>query len=236
MRKFNTLLIDSDTSTRSTLSQACSEVIDFGEFHFYRTLENGLAVLADKDILINVVFVSVKFDEDSIIDFLQRATNTINGERCTFISLCTPPYTKETDKKKALPGFLGSIQAPFSIEALTQLTRSSDSARQAIEQKKLEDNIRRIISETSTLLKVVAKLQSSGYTAELQKQQLKSLGEKIKSLHKTQKTKYFEILIEIFSTTPSPEVLPDRFNYSGASTRLKKRFKNEIISELKKNS
>jgi len=236
MRKFNTLLLDSDTSTRNTLSQACSEVIDFGEFHFHRTLEGGLAVLADKDRIINVVFVSVKFDEASIINFLQKAPTTINGERCTFISLCTPPYTKETDKKKVLPGFLGSMQAPFSIEALTQLTRASTSARQAIEQKKLEVYIRNIISETSNLLSVVAKLQSSGYSAELQKQQLKSLGEKIKSLHKTQKVKYFEILIEIFSTTPSPEVIPERVNYSGASTRLKKRFKNEIITELKKNS
>lgn len=85
--KYESIIIETDTGSRNRLKQAALAVPEFGKVEFQSSPAEAIYRLNNGPERCDLVFISYRFDQASIMSFIREAKNAKQGQDAAFIMI-----------------------------------------------------------------------------------------------------------------------------------------------------
>lgn len=230
--KLEAIAIDNDIQARMRLKQATMSVPLFGKVVMCGTIYEGFAKMESTDLDIGVVFFSSKFPQDERADFVKRAKDLKSGRDSAYVVVMdTGNQNAAKIASSVMQGADGFLLEPFSVEQLVEITRLATRVKRERTFKREKIALSLMIREAMAQLDMVAFMRGVGVEPSTAMRKLKELTDSLPSLSPELKRVYLELLVEEFQNAPIPKKSLQKNNYSGASSRVKRRMEQKIMKE-----
>ena len=216
------------------LKQATTPVQLFKQTVLFNNLDEALNKI-EVDDGGDIIFLSSRFPEKDISDFISKAKKTKRGQDSTFVMVLG---AKDSQSPKLpeymLLGIDSFLFEPYSVDGLV------DTAHLAIKIKGERKETREKLAITVMVKDIAKQIDSLAITNKLGLKsskiaaRLEALGASISRLPPESMQIYFNVLVEEMMNAPIPERMAQMESYKGASTRVKKVIEKKIIDELEK--
>ncbi len=233
--KFNSIIADPDVQTRMRLKQATSSVGQFGEVYQSTTLGEASAKI-EQEKHWDVVFISNKFTEGEVTDFILRAKQHKGGQDAAFIRvLKSKDQQNSTIAAGMLQGIDGFLFEPYSVDQLVDITTLSAKIKSERSDTRQKLAMELILSDVIKQLDLVAFLKSAGFEVTRSATRLKDMCLSLQGASSGEMLEvYHEIAIKNFGEAPLPKPMFQAKQYAGVSSRVKKKMEEKLIQEVEK--
>ncbi|RIL10224.1 MAG: hypothetical protein DCC75_04840 [Proteobacteria bacterium] len=222
-RKYDALLVDETLSSRMTLKQFTSYVIEYGKVYQCGSIANALTRLSGEDN-IDMIFVSHHFDQKAIHRFISDAKNTRQGRDSSYILVMeSKKQDTNTAVKDVLGGADGLLLEPYSVESLVEITKIAVEVRKERLAAREAAALQFLINEMANQLDQVASNLANEAARGQDWKALKDSGQTVKDLQPATLEIYYDILCEMTMNRPAPRKVFQKIKYEGASSRVKRR-------------
>lgn len=232
--RYNALVVDPDARTRMLLKHATSSVITFGLVNLYQNLFSALEKL-DGDERCDVIFVSYKFQQDEIRDFIQRAKEHPQGQDAAYILVAKPEEQDSTTvADKVMMGTDGFLFEPYSVDSLIEITKLASRVRKERSGSRQIAALEFVINEFMNHLNLIAYSKSMGIDVGRALRKLREMSQFLYALDDESRQIYYQLIIDTLVNTSVPTRIFQRKKYTGASTLVRKKMEQKLLEDLEK--
>lgn len=229
--KFDAVIVDADISTRMRLRQATGSVPQFGKVAVVGDTHEALGRLGTPDRC-DVVFLSSKFEDNDIQEFVRRGKETKQGQDSTYILvLGTNNQDSSTIANSVMIGVDGFLFEPYSVDQLVEITTLSAKVRRERGLARERVAITLTVTEMVKQLDLVAFLKGAGTEPGTSIKKLRDLAQPLHNLNSETLPIYWEVAMKTFEEAPPPKKAMRVDNYKGASSRVKKRMEQKMVEK-----
>jgi DNA-binding NarL/FixJ family response regulator len=235
-QKYDALLVDPDIQSRMRLKQATTAVTNFGkvlQVGSFKEAQDKLRATTNCD----VVFISYKLDMPDITGFVKAAKETPQARDAAYILvLGGKDQDSSTVATSVISGFDGMLFEPYSVDNLLEITEIAARVRKERSRAREEAAIRLLVSDLMNQLDFVAYLKKSQGDSGRVLKKFKETCAVLKTLSPESLAIYSSLAVDMFEQAPLPKKVFQRKNYSGASSRVKKKMEDKLLAELGKDT
>lgn len=229
-QKFSAWVIDRDMDARMRLKQATNSVPTFGQVKLVNSLEDSQKGL-EQSPHVDVIFMSHRFGQDQITDFIRKAKSTKGGMDSAYILvLQTADQDSNTVAQNVLIGADGFLLEPYSVDNLVEITALADRVKRERSMEREQAALKFLVEDVIKQVDRVAFIKSCGFDVGRNLKKLKDMCSVFYDLQSESKEVYYEIAIDLFMNAPLP-VTPQK-NYKGVSDRVKKKMEAKLLAEM----
>lgn len=229
--KYDAFIVDPDLDTRMRLKQATSSVHNFGKVHQLQGLREANQKLGTDDRC-DVIFLSYRFDQAELSEFIKQAKATKNGQDAAYILVMK---SKDGDSSKVaanvMVGADGFLFEPYSVDYLMEITNLAARVRLERSDAREKAALNFIVHDIINQLDVVATMKAQGFEVVTALKKLKELCTVFKTLTPDSTKYYYDIAIKLFGDAPVPKKIETK-KYGGASSRVKKRMEQKATEQI----
>ena len=231
--KINALLINPDLEARMRLKQATTVVPSFGSVWQISTLNEANSRLNGSDRC-DVAFIAYnRFAKDEVVSFIANSKKTKQGQDTTYILILgTAEQGSSIVAQNVMIGADGFLLEPYSVEALQDLVQLSVRVKKERSVARESAALRFLISDIMNQLDLVAYTMASGVKVSRSMKRLSELCTVLGTLQAQSLELYNKLVVEMFENAPLPKKAPPAKQYTGASTRVKKKLEEKMLNEL----
>lgn len=233
-QKYDAMLIDPDIGSRMRLKQATTAVTNFGKVGQVSSLREGFDRLKVGDRC-DVFFISHKFELEEITAFVKNAKAITQGQDAAYIVILGgKDQSSSTVAASVMSGFDGFLFEPYSVDNLREITEIAARVRKERARAREEAALRLLISDMMNQIDLLSYLkQTQGESGRAMKKFRESCA-MLRTLSPESFELYRGLAIDMFESAPLPKKIFQRKNYSGASSRVKKKMEDKLLAELEK--
>lgn len=233
-RRYNAIVADPDARTRMLLKHATSSVVNFGAVNLYQNLHSPLEKL-EGDEHCDVIFVSYKFQQYEIKDFIQRAKERPQGQDAAYILVAKPEEQDSTTvADNVMIGTDGFLFEPYSVDSLIEITQLASRVRKERSSTRQLAALEFVINEFINYLNLIAYSKSMGLDITRAMRKLREMGQFLRTLDGEAQQMYYQLLIDTLVNAPLPTRIFQRRKYTGASTLVRKKMEQQLLVDLEK--
>lgn len=220
--KFEAIIVDPDIDSRMRLKQATTAVHNFGKVYQLNTPKEALEKLCSGERA-DVIFVSHRFDEGMVKDFIAEGKKSQGGQDAAYILvLKAKDQGGSVVAQSMLMGVDGMLFEPYSVDQLVEITQLASRVRKERSDARAEAAIKILVNEMMNHLDAVAGNLAKDLEAGRSVKSLKDAAATIPT-DPEQFKKYLDIGGEMFINAPTPKTIFGRTRYAGPSKRIKDR-------------
>ena len=226
--RFNILIIDPDSQSRGNLKQAALALPSFKKVYVCSFLREGIDK-ADGTEPIDVVFVSYRFPQEEVEEFVAEAKKLSRGKDWAYVAVLKAKEQKnDVIANSVIGGLNGFLFEPFSADNLREIAEITAKVKLEAESRRRQAAILVLLKEVSGHLDAVAFYKKRGTETPIANRKLAESSQNLKKFKGEMFGDYVETLIDYFSTIQPPPSL----NYNGVSERVRKRMEEKMLKEL----
>jgi len=230
----HSVIIDSNVSKRMQLKQATTSLALFKATIQMSELNEALNKF-DHGQPLDIVFLSNRFTDEQIKDFVSTAKPKKTFAECAFILVVESGKNDNGNLPRyLLLGIDGFLLEPYSVDRLIETSKIAAKVKKDRSQQRIKAAVEILITDISTTFNALVSFKSADIPAAKIEAKFKKAAATIQTLDIEAQEFFRNRLIDIWSKLEAPEakiVLP---NYSGASSRIKKILEDKVISQLEK--
>jgi response regulator RpfG family c-di-GMP phosphodiesterase len=230
--KFDAILIDPDLNSRMRLKQATSSVHNFGHVGQVGELNEAMQKLRNNDSC-DVIFISYRFDQNEVINFIRQAKETSRGQDVAYIQvLKSNSGDSSTVAQNVIGGADGLLFEPYSVDYLLEITNLAARVKKERSGAREKAAIQVLVQDVVNQVDQLYFLKSSEMdTTRAQKKLAESLAV-LKSLGPESMQTYYDLAVNAFEAAPVATNVSKYKKYAGVSERAKKRLEKKVQAEL----
>ena len=233
-QKYDAILIDPDIGSRMRLKQATTAVTNFGKVGQVGSLREGFERMRAGERC-DVVFVSHKFDLADLTSFVKNAKAIPQGQDSAYIVvLGGKDQDSSTVAASVMSGFDGFLFEPYSVDNLKEMTEIAARVRKERARAREEAALKLLITDIMNQIDLVAYLKQMQSESGRAAKKLRESCAVLKTLSPESFELYRSLAVDLFEQAPLPKKVFQRKQYSGASSRVKKKMEDKLIAELEK--
>ncbi|MBX7137816.1 MAG: hypothetical protein K1X83_07510 [Oligoflexia bacterium] len=235
--RYDAFIIDSDIDTRMRLRQATSSVQQFGKVTALNEPRDATMKLQSGAEHCDVIFLSCRFDDKEIAEFVRAAKETKFGQDAAYILvLNTNNQDSSTVANSVMLGLDGFLFEPYSVDQLVEITVLSAKVKKERSVARERIALTLMMTDMMNQLDLVAYLKSTGILPETSWKKLTEFAAPLRNLGPESFALYCDIAVAMFSNAPAPKRSFKTENYKGASSRVKRKMEQKLIAETEKQS
>jgi len=229
---FDAIITDPDLDTRMRLKQACSSVHQFGKVFQAQSLKDASARIGE-GMPIDVVFISYRFDQGEVTNFIRDAKALKAGQDTAYILvLRSKDQQSSTVATNVIAGFDGFLFEPYSVDQLVELTELAARVRRERSNEREAAALRFLLNDIMNQIDQIAYLKAAGFDMGPSMRKFKDMCSVLGTLSPESKVIYEILAVDLFEQAPLPKKIFQRKIYGGASSRVKKRQEKEIAAQI----
>jgi response regulator RpfG family c-di-GMP phosphodiesterase len=233
MESYDALVIEPDLDSRMRLKAAMTSVPAFKQNFQVGKIKEGQQKIDTSSKAIDVVFVSYRFTEEEVNEFLQYAKAAPITQDAAFILIKKSQDQQSTSiASSVLAGADGLLFEPFSVDQLMEITRIASKVKKERSSAREEGALKFLLSDVINQIDQVAYLKACEYETGTSMKKLKEMCGVFASLSPESKEIYNRIVIEAFENAHIPKMVFQRKKYTGASSRVQKRMEKKTLGAL----
>lgn len=235
-QRYDGLLIDPDIQSRMRLKQATTAVTNFGKVNQVGNLREAAKTLGSVGRC-DVIFISFKCEAEEAAAFVKTAKATPQGQDAAYILvLGGKNQESSTVAASVMSGFDGLLFEPYSVDNLLEITQIAARVRKERSRAREEAALKLLMTDIMNQLDLAAYLKQSGSESGRVIKKLRDTCAVLKTLSPESLELYKEISISMLENAPLPKKVFQRKQYSGASSRVKKKMEDKMLAELENDS
>ncbi len=232
--KYEAFIVDSDLDSRMRLKQATSSVHNFGKVQQIAALKEAVSKLSGPDKC-DVVFISYKFDQSEVTQFIKEAKQTPHGQDAAYVLVLRgQDQDSQTVASNVMIGADGFLFEPYSVDNLIEITSLAARVKRERSKSREAAALKFLITDVMNQVDLIAFLKQSGYEVGRSLKKFKDLCGVFQTLEGDSKDLYFELAIKMFEEAPLPKTMFQNKKYAGASSRVKRLAEKKVMAELEK--
>lgn len=229
--KYDTLVIEPDMSARMRIKTATSAVPTFGRVIQCGTITEGRERL--KSERYDVIFISCQFPQEETAAYIKSSKESANGQDAAFVLILkTQKQEASSVAQNVLVGADGLLFEPYSVDSLVEITRLAAKVKGERAVARETAAIKVLLSDVMEQTNLVAYLKSMKVDASRHHKKLKEMCAIFESFDEHKRQLYIEVAVEQFINAPLPTPPKNLPNYSGVSSRIKRRIEEKIAAKL----
>jgi DNA-binding NarL/FixJ family response regulator len=229
---FDAIITDPDLDTRMRLKQASASVHQFGKVFQASSLRDAQSRLASGET-IDVCFLSYRFDQMEVTQFIKDAKGTKGGQDTAYILvLKSKDQQSSTVATNVIAGFDGFLFEPYSVDQLVELTALAARVRKERAGEREAAALRFLLNDIMNQVDQIAYLKAAGFDMGPSMKKFKEMCSVLQTLEPESKIIYYNLAIDLFEQAPLPKKIFQRKIYGGASSRVKKRQEKAILEQI----
>ncbi len=226
--RFNVLIVDPDSASRGKLKQAALSLGKFNKVHTTSSTDEALGKTDGVDV-IDVVFISYRFSEQQIKEFIAKCKTSKAGAEWAFILVVQAAgQSNEAVANALLGGANGFLFEPYAADDLRAIAELTAQVKSENEDRRKRAAAMILFAEVISHVDAMAVLQAKGRDIKMAKKRLEEKSKALANLKKTDPTIFIESAIEAFGKAP----LVGGNRYSGVSKRVKAKLEQQLLKEL----
>ena len=135
-----------------------------------------------------------------------------------------------------MSGFDGFLFEPYSVDNLLEITQIAARVRKERSRAREEAALKLLISDLMNQIDLVAYLKQMQSESGRAMKKLRDTSAMLKTLAPESFELYQGLAIDLFEQAPLPKKVFQRKQYSGASSRVKKKMEDKLLAELESDS
>lgn len=232
--KYDAIICDSDLDARMRLKQVTTSVINFGKTFQYQSLRESLTKLNGAE-RVDVVFVSHRFTREEIGEFVGQAKQTAQGQDSAYILVMKASQQDSGSvAQNVMLGVDGFLFEPYSVDQLVEITELSARVRKERSLARETAAFKFLLNDIVNSLDLIAFMKASGMEVGRQVRKLKELSTLFTTLSPESTEIYYGVMIDVFEAAPLPRKVPQKRQYSGASSRVRKKAEEKMVEDLER--
>lgn len=232
--RFNAIVVDPDITTRMRLKHATTAVPQFDEVHLKNSLDEALWPL-DGNERCDVIFISYLFDLKEVTNFIERAKQTKQGRDSAYVLvLKTKDQDHSTVANSVMLGVDGFLFEPYSVDSLVEITNLATKIRREREAAREKLATTLLLTDVINQLDLVASLKSLGYAVGNSLKKLHELCQNLHNMPAETLQPRLETIVKLFTEIQVPRKVFQAKQYTGVSSRVRKRMEEKILTEIQK--
>lgn len=230
-QKFDAVIIDPELDTRMRLKQATSSVHQFGKVHQQQSLREAMGRLSG-DERCDVIFISYRFEQPEIVEFIKQAKGTKSGQDAAYVMLMR---SKDQDATKVATNVMigadGFLFEPYSVDYLVEITNLAAKVRKERADTRERGALTFLVNDIINQLDLVSSMKAQGFEVVTSMKKLKEMCTVFSTLSPESFQVYTDVAIKQFGDAPVPKKIAQK-KYGGASSRVKKKLEQKIAAEM----
>ncbi len=224
-------------SSRMKLKQAATQVTDFGVVTPMGTLQDGLTALTNGERNFDVIFVSTRFDQKEISQFVIQAKQIKQGEDAAYVMIMkAQPQGNASLAENMILGGDSVLCEPYSVDSLVEITRLAARVKKERQGGREKIAINLLLTDIINQVDVVSYLKSSGCELGTSAKKLREMAAVLGNLTPEMREYYYEAAVNAFTEAKIPPKAMAAKKYVGVSTRVRKKIGDKIVSSMTKGS
>ena len=238
MSRYNCIILDPDMPSRMKLKQATTQVSDFGKVTPVGTFMDANNILTNADNHMDIIFVSSRFDNELIVNFINEAKKTKSGQDSAYILIMKAlPQGGATLAQSLMMGGDSILCEPYSVDSMLEITRLAAKIKKERSDARERIAISLFINDIVNQIDVVACLKASGCEPGTSVKKLREMCNSLKNLSQEMQTYYLDSISEKFiEAKVPPKALTGAKKYGGVSSRVKRKMESKIIASMNKSA
>ena len=233
MDTYDALVIDPELDSRMRLKQAMSSVASFRGSVQFGKLREVITKLETSITPTDVIFISYRFDENEVIEFISQAKKINASQDAAFIVIKRSHDKQSTSiATSMLGGADGLLFEPFSVDQLVDITQIASRIKKERFQAREAIALRFLLADVINQIDQLAYLKSCEYETGPAVKKLKDMCSVFHSLSMESKSIYFNLAIDTFEASPAPKLIFQRKKYGGVSSRVSKRMEKKTLEQF----
>lgn len=233
MGSYDALVIEPDLDSRMRLKAAMTSVPAFKQSFQVGKVREGQQKIDTSQRPIDVVFISYRFPEEEVSEFIQYAKAAPMAQDAAFILIKRSQDQQSTSvASSVLAGADGLLFEPFSVDQLVEITRIASKVKKERSAAREEGALKFLLLDVINQIDQVAYLKACDYETGSSMKKLKEMCAVFANLSSESKEVYNRIAIEAFESAPVPKMVFQRKKYTGASSRVQKRMEKKTLGAL----
>jgi response regulator RpfG family c-di-GMP phosphodiesterase len=233
-KRYDTITIDPDLDSRMRLKQAMSSVYNFGKNFQSQSLDDARSRLGGSEP-IDVVFVSSRYSQEDIKNFILKGKETKYGQDCAYVLvLQAKDQHSSSVAQNVMIGTDGFLFEPYSVDQLLEITRLAARVKKERGDARERAAVQLLVQDVINQLDQVAYLRSCSVESANGMKKLKDLCSMFHTLTGEKLDIYYQSAVKAFEEAPIPKAVYQPKKYGGVSSRIKKKLEDKILSELAK--
>lgn len=234
MSRYNCIILDPDMPSRMKLKQATTQVSDFGKVTPVGTINDANSMLGSADDGIDIIFVSTRFDNEVITNFINQAKACKAGQDTAYIMIMKAQGSGSIAQNMLMGGD-SVLCEPYSVDSMLEITRLAAQVKKERADAREKIAITLLIQDIQNQLDLIGCLKASGCEPGTSIKKFREICASVKGLSKEKVDFYYETLISKFIEAKVPPKALGNKKYTGVSSRVKKRMESKLIAAIDKN-
>lgn len=236
MNKYNCIILDPEMASRMKLKQATTQVTDFGKVTPVGAFNEANNILSSGEMMIDVIFVSARFENELITNFITQAKLTKAGQDTAYIMVMNAlPQGGASLAQNMMMGGDSILCEPYSVDSMLEITRIAAKVKKERADSREKIAINLLIGDMCNQIDLIACLKSSGCEPGTSIKKFREICASLKNITPEKVSFYYDTLISrLMDAKAPPKALGGGRNYSGVSSRVKKRMESKLIAAMDK--
>ena len=231
--KYDAIILDSDIDTRMRLKQATNSVHQFGKVLIVGSIKEAMSILKAGEQQVDVIFISGKFDQEDVTAVVRDAKETKYGADAAYILvLKSKDQDSSTVAANVMIGADGFLFEPYSVDYLVEITQLAAKVKKERAKNREAAALTFLINDIIHQIDVISYLKSCEFEVGRGLKAFKQMCQVFQTLEPESLELYYDIALDKFENAPLPASTVNKKKYSGASSRVKKRMQEKLLSEL----
>lgn len=232
-KTYAAIIADPDLEGRMKLRQTTGSVWQFQKVFQAGDMAEAARVMAEEE-RIDVVFISYRFPDAEIADFVTKAKETKAGQDAAFVFIVKggDQGGKSAVAQAMLLGADGFLNEPYSVDQLVEITKLSSRVKAERGSARHLMAARVMVQEMISFLDQIAQVRSSGFESTRTFDRFRQICKQFESVGKGTPEVFTSLVIEMFEKASPPIGSGKRKKYGGVSDRVKQRMEKKLLSQL----
>jgi response regulator RpfG family c-di-GMP phosphodiesterase len=226
-KRYIPIVVEPDLRKQAYLHQAIRAEPEFKKSKGFRNVESSLKYLRSSES-VDVVLISSEFTQYVINHFISAAKESRGGKEAAYV-LCAPmdKDSREDVAASVIEGMDGVLFSPFSVHSVKEVARIAAQVKKKFELKRKKAALLLLLPNVTNAIDDLSKLMFEGSNISPAKKKLMSSIDSIAHLREDLMEDYYSALFSLCESGRPRPTNSMSLNYTGASTRLRKRLNKE---------
>jgi len=226
--RYNLLIIDSSSESRGKLKQAALALPVFHKVLVCSSFEEAREARPGGKSP-DLVFVSYRFDEAEITEFIAASREAENGKDCAYCAvLKAGDQNNSTIAEGMLGGIDGFIFEPYSADNLREIAEVTAKVKLRAAESRKKAAMLVLLKELQGHIDAVAFYRKKGKDPVNAVKRMQKSAAALKKFDGAMFEIYIETITDFFGELPPPMSL----SYDGVSKRVRERLEKKMLDEL----
>lgn len=224
---YDLIIIDPDLGSRGQLKQAAHNDVAFGRVYPSGTLQEALERLNMHERC-DIIFISFKFEQDNIIEFIAQAKQTPVGAECAYILVLRPKeQSSAIVAGNVMVGVDGFLFEPYSVDSIREMSVIAAKVKLENERKRERAALQLLLYDIVRQLDYIATAKHFETVFGRTMRELKQACSILTKLGPESLAMYYELCEEAFTNAQVPQLRK--------ATTASKRVKKKVVAQLDDN-